>query len=112
MLNLNINGMIHSLDIDPETPLLWVLCDHVALIGTKLFSELTVKAGRVEQSNFHDYLTLRIDQMPEVEMHILPSAEPPAGVDEPATPVIAPAVANAVYAATDQRLRCLPLRLA
>ncbi|MET0006955.1 MAG: hypothetical protein ABW109_03760, partial [Candidatus Thiodiazotropha sp. 6PLUC4] len=64
-----------------------------------------------EQSNFNDYRVLRIDQMPEVEVHIVASAEPPTGVGEPATPVIAPAVANAVFAATGQRLRQLPLRL-
>ncbi len=81
-------------------------------LAAALFSELTFKDGRVEQSNFHDYLGLRIDQMPEVEVHIVPSTEPPTGVGEPATPVIAPAVANAVYAATGQRLRRLPLRLA
>ena len=63
------------------------------------------------QSNFHDYQVLRIDRMPEVEVHIVPSAEPPTGVGEPATPVIAPAVANALFAATGQRLRSLPLRL-
>jgi isoquinoline 1-oxidoreductase beta subunit len=80
-------------------------------LAAALVSELTLKDGRVEQSNFNDYLTLRIDQMPEVEVHILPSAEPPTGVGEPATPVIAPAVANAVYAATGQRLRSLPLKL-
>ena len=76
--------------------------------GEALASELTFREGRVEQSNFDDYLTLRIDQMPEVEVHILPSAEPPTGVGEPATPVIAPAVANAVYAATGKRVRNLP----
>ena len=62
--------------------------------------------------SFHDYQILRIDQMPEVEVYIVPSAEPPTGVGEPATPVIAPALANAVFAATGQRLRRLPLRLA
>ena len=81
-------------------------------LAAALGSELTFKDGRVEQSNFHDYHGLRIDQMPEVEVHIVPSTEPPTGVGEPATPVIAPAVANAVYAATGQRLRRLPLRLA
>ena len=75
-----------------------------------LASELTFKDGRVEQSNFHDYLSLRIDQMPEVEVYILPSTEPPTGVGEPATPVIAPAVANAVYAATGRRIRQVPLK--
>ena len=81
-------------------------------LAATLASELTFKDGHVEQSNFHDYLTLRIDQMPEVEVYIVPSTEPPTGVGEPATPVIAPAVANAVFAATGQRLRRLPLRLA
>jgi isoquinoline 1-oxidoreductase beta subunit len=52
-----------------------------------------------------------MDQMPRVEVHIVPSAEPPTGVGEPATPVIAPAVANALAAATGQRLRRLPLKL-
>ncbi|MCU7930233.1 MAG: xanthine dehydrogenase family protein molybdopterin-binding subunit [Candidatus Thiodiazotropha sp. (ex Codakia rugifera)] len=80
-------------------------------LAATLASELTFKDGRVEQSNFHDYLSLRIDQMPEVEVYIVPSTEPPTGVGEPATPVIAPAVANAVYAATGQRLRQLPLRV-
>ena len=81
-------------------------------LAAALAGELTFKDGRVEQSNFHDYPLLRIDQMPEVEVYIVPSTEPPTGVGEPATPVIAPAVANAVYAATGQRLRRLPLRLA
>jgi isoquinoline 1-oxidoreductase beta subunit len=80
-------------------------------LSAALFSELTFREGRIEQSNFDDYRVLRIDQMPEVEVHIVASAEPPTGVGEPATPVIAPAVANAVYAATGQRLRQLPLRL-
>jgi isoquinoline 1-oxidoreductase beta subunit len=77
-----------------------------------LAGELTLQDGAVEQSNFHDYPLLRIDQMPEVEVHIVASAEPPTGVGEPATPVIAPALANAIFAATGKRLRRLPLRIA
>jgi isoquinoline 1-oxidoreductase beta subunit len=80
-------------------------------LSAALFNELTFRDGYVEQSNYNDYPILRIDQMPEVEVHIIDSAEPPTGVGEPATPVIAPAVANAVFAATKQRLRQLPLRL-
>jgi isoquinoline 1-oxidoreductase beta subunit len=79
-------------------------------LAATLASELTFKDGRVVQSNYHDYRTLRIDQMPDVEVYIVPSTEAPTGVGEPATPVIAPAVANAVFAATGQRLRQLPLR--
>jgi isoquinoline 1-oxidoreductase beta subunit len=81
-------------------------------LSAALLSELTLKDGQVQQSNFHDYQVLRMDRMPEVEVYIVPSAEPPTGVGEPATPVIAPAVANAVFAATGQRLRRLPLKLA
>ena len=74
--------------------------------------EITIKNGRVEQSNFHDYPVLRMGQAPEVETIIVASAEPPEGVGEPGTPPIAPAVANALFVLTGQRLRSLPLRLA
>ena len=81
-------------------------------LSAALLSEVTLEDGLVQQSNFHDYQVLRMDRMPEVEVHIVPSAAAPTGVGEPATPVIAPAVANALFAATGQRLRSLPLRLA
>ncbi len=81
-------------------------------LSAALTGEIRIERGAPVQSNFHDYTVLRIDQMPAVEVHIVPSAEPPTGVGEPATPVIAPAVANALFAATGQRLRALPLRLA
>jgi isoquinoline 1-oxidoreductase beta subunit len=80
-------------------------------LSAALDSELTLKAGRVMQSNFDGYRVLRIDQMPEVEVHIITSAQPPTGVGEPATPVIAPAVANALTAATGQWFDRLPLKL-
>ncbi|WP_022949880.1 xanthine dehydrogenase family protein molybdopterin-binding subunit [Methylohalobius crimeensis] len=76
-----------------------------------LMSEITLEEGRVKQSNFHNYSVLRINQMPAVEVHIVPSAQPPTGVGEPATPVIAPAVANALHAATGRRFYRLPLTL-
>ncbi len=75
-----------------------------------LKGEITIKDGRVEQSDFPDYPLLRIDEMPTVEVHILKSAEPPGGVGEPGTPPIAPAVANAVFDATGKRIRKLPIR--
>ncbi|UCC56510.1 MAG: xanthine dehydrogenase family protein molybdopterin-binding subunit, partial [Gammaproteobacteria bacterium] len=80
-------------------------------LSAALSSELTFDKGRVVQSNFHDYTVLRINQMPDVEVHIVKSAEPPTGVGEPGTPVIAPAIANALTAATGQRFDRLPLRL-
>ncbi|MBI4293161.1 MAG: xanthine dehydrogenase family protein molybdopterin-binding subunit [Betaproteobacteria bacterium] len=76
-----------------------------------LYGAITLADGVVEQSNFHDYVSLRIGEMPRVEVHIVPSHENPTGVGEPATPVIAPAVANAVYAASGTRVRSLPIRL-
>jgi len=77
-------------------------------LGAILHDAITLDEGRVEQSNFHDYIPLRIDEMPQVEVHIVRSAEPPTGVGEPGVPPIGPAVANAVYAATGQRIRALP----
>jgi isoquinoline 1-oxidoreductase beta subunit len=76
-----------------------------------LFGELTFKAGRVQQSNFHDYPVLRLNEMPEVEVHIVASTAKPGGVGEVGVPPIAPAVANALFAATGKRFRRLPLRL-
>jgi isoquinoline 1-oxidoreductase subunit beta len=73
-----------------------------------LHGAITLKDGVVEQSNFHDYAPLRMNEMPRIEVHIAPSQEAPTGVGEPGTPVIAPALANALHAATGKRLRALP----
>jgi isoquinoline 1-oxidoreductase subunit beta len=74
-----------------------------------LGGEITIKAGAVEQSNFHDYPVLRINQSPDIEVHIMPSTEGPEGMGEPGVPPLAPAVANAVFAATGVRVRRLPI---
>jgi len=76
-----------------------------------LKGKITIRDGAVEQSNFHDYPLLRMNEIPVVEVHIVPSANSPTGIGEPGTPPIAPAVANAVFAATGARLRSLPLNL-
>ena len=81
-------------------------------LGAALHSKLSFKEGRVQQSNFHDYQVLRLNEMPQVEVHIVPSTEKPGGIGETGVPPIAPAVANAVFALTGQRLRELPLQLA
>jgi isoquinoline 1-oxidoreductase beta subunit len=81
-------------------------------LGAALYGELTIKEGQVVESNFHDYRILRLHEMPKVEVHIVPSHEKSGGAGEPGTPPVAPAVANAVFALTGQRLRDLPLRLA
>ena len=77
-------------------------------LAAALHGQITLKEGRVEQSNFADYPLLRIGEMPRIEVHIVPSTARPTGVGEPGVPPIAPAVANALYAATGKRLRSLP----
>jgi isoquinoline 1-oxidoreductase beta subunit len=78
-------------------------------LAAALSGAITLKDGVVEQSNFNDYPVLRIDQMPKVDVYIVPSAEKPTGVGEPGVPPIAPALANALFAATGKRIRTLPI---
>jgi isoquinoline 1-oxidoreductase beta subunit len=78
-------------------------------ITAALYSEITFKDGRVEQSNFHDYRMLRIDQVPPVTVLIIKSAAAPGGIGEPGTAALAPALTNAIFAATGQRIRKLPI---
>ncbi|MGI8898624.1 MAG: molybdopterin cofactor-binding domain-containing protein [Pyrinomonadaceae bacterium] len=74
-----------------------------------LKSEITLDRGRVQQRNFHDYQMLRINEAPQIEVYIVPSTEKPTGVGEPGVPPVAPAVANAIFAATGKRIRKLPI---
>src|SRR3989475_12269659 len=78
-------------------------------IGGALWGEVTLKNGRVEQSNFHDVRVLRMNESPAIEVHLVRNVEPPGGIGEPGTAVTAPALANAVFAATGRRIRKLPL---
>ncbi|RZI85330.1 MAG: xanthine dehydrogenase family protein molybdopterin-binding subunit [Rubrivivax sp.] len=81
-------------------------------LSAALFGEITIADGRVVQSNFHDYDAVRMVNMPPVETHIMRNTHAPGGVGEPGTPPIAPAVANALFALTGQRVRSLPIKLA
>jgi isoquinoline 1-oxidoreductase beta subunit len=81
-------------------------------LSAALFGAITIKDGKIEQSNFHDYPIVRMHQAPLVETIIISSVEAPEGIGEPGVPPLAPAVANAVFKLTGQRLRSLPLRLA
>jgi len=82
-------------------------------LSAALYGKITLTDGRVDQSNFHQYQVLRINDMPrQIEVYIVPSTNPPSGVGEPGLPPIAPAVANAVRAATGVRLHTLPFNLA
>ncbi len=80
-------------------------------LSPAMLSEITFENGAMVQSSFHDYKVLRINQMPDIDVHIVPSAEAPTGVGEPSTPVAAPALANALFAATSIPRRKLPIGL-
>ncbi|MGE5642607.1 MAG: molybdopterin cofactor-binding domain-containing protein, partial [Byssovorax cruenta] len=75
-----------------------------------LKAEATIKNGRVQQSNFHDYPILRMDEMPLIEVYIVPSDHRPSGIGEMGVPPVPPAVANAVFAATGKRVRHIPIK--
>lgn len=79
-------------------------------LSAALFGEITVDAGRVAQRNFGDYRLLRMDEAPAIDIYLVPSTQPPRGLGEPPVPPVAPAVANAIFAATGRRLRRLPLQ--
>ena len=78
-------------------------------IGNALYGAITVKDGRIEQSNFTDYMVPRIDVAPETHVHFVDNDHPPGGVGEPGVPPTAPAVCNAIFAATGKRIRALPV---
>jgi len=79
-------------------------------MSAALKDEITINKGRVVQSNFNDYTMPMIGEMPNVEVHIIPSTEAIGGIGEPGLPPLAPAVCNAIFAATGKRIRRLPIR--
>jgi isoquinoline 1-oxidoreductase subunit beta len=95
--------------INPDTVAAQMEGGIVFGLTAALKGRVTLEKGRVKQSNFHDYKLLTMREMPVVEVHIVPSTMEPGGVGEPGTPPIAPAVANAVFAATGKRIRNLPI---
>ena len=74
-----------------------------------LYGKVTFKDGRVEQSNFHDYPMLRMNEMPIVQVYVMKSSEAPGGIGEPGLPALAPALTAAIFAATGKRIRKLPI---
>jgi isoquinoline 1-oxidoreductase beta subunit len=78
-------------------------------LGNALRAKITIEKGRVVQGNFDDYAPLRMEETPAIEVHAVPSAEAPTGVGEPSVPPVAPALCNAIYAATKKRIRALPI---
>jgi isoquinoline 1-oxidoreductase beta subunit len=81
-------------------------------MSTSMYDEIVVKDGRIQQTNFHDYRMVRMNEAPKIEIHLFADGDKPGGIGEPVTAMMAPSVANAVFAITGKRLRKLPLRLA
>lgn len=99
-----------GLVINPDMVIAQMESGIVFGLTAALKASITVENGRVQESNFHDYALLRMSEMPVMEVHIVPSAEAPTGIGEMGVPPIAPAVANAIAAATGVRVRRLPIR--
>ncbi|KML43236.1 aldehyde dehydrogenase [Burkholderia cepacia] len=110
---VTVNRVVCAVDcgmvVNPDTIEAQVQGGIIFGVTAALYSEITIRDGRVEQSNFTDYRMLRIDQTPNIEVHIVKSTEAPGGIGEPGTAALAPAVVNAIYAATGKRLRRLPV---
>ncbi len=96
--------------VNPKQIAMQVEGSFVYGLGAMLYQECTIKDGCVAESNFHDYQPLRIDEMPKVETIVMPSGGFWGGVGEPTIAVAAPAVLNAIFAATGKRVRSLPLK--
>ena len=80
-------------------------------LSSALYGEITIKEGKVEQSNFHNYNLLRMKETPKIEVYFVQNEEPPSSIGEIALPTVAPAVANAVFNLTRKRLRSLPFKI-
>jgi len=110
---VTVNRVVCAVDcgmvVNPDTVEAQIQGGIIFGITAALYSEITIKNGRVEQSNFTDYRMLRIDQTPLIEVHLVKSSEAPGGIGEPGTSALAPALSNAIYAATGKRLRQLPV---
>ena len=112
---IRVHRVICAIDcgtvVNPDTVVAQMEGSVVFGLSAALKEEIQIQRGRVLQSNFSEYPILTMAEMPQVEVHILPSKEPPGGVGEPGVPPIAPAVANAVFAATGKRVRRLPIQI-
>jgi CO/xanthine dehydrogenase Mo-binding subunit len=112
---LKVHRLVLAIDcgqvVNPQ--LVHAQLESAAIFGLSatLKQQITFAAGRVVQHNFYDYELLRQQETPKIETHLVENQAAPTGVGEPGVPVIAPAVANAIFAATGKRLRSLPLKL-
>jgi isoquinoline 1-oxidoreductase beta subunit len=95
--------------VNPDTIVAQLQSGLIFGLTAALWGEITIKNGRVQQSNYQDYRVMRINEVPEIEVHLIASGEAPGGIGETGTTAGPPAVANAIYAATGVRLRRLPI---
>jgi CO/xanthine dehydrogenase Mo-binding subunit len=111
---VSVRRVVCALDcgmvVNPDTIVAQIEGGIIFGISAALWGEITLKNGRVEQNNFNDYRVLRINETPLIEVHLVKSTEAPGGIGEPGTIGIAPAIANAVFAATGKRIRKLPIK--
>jgi isoquinoline 1-oxidoreductase beta subunit len=113
---VRVDRVVCALDcgqtINPDTIRAQIEGGVIFGISGALFSEVTLQNGRIQQHNFDNYRVLRINEAPAVETYIVPSTENPGGMGEPGTACVAPAVTNAIFAATGKRIRRLPVQSA
>ena len=101
-MSVTVQDILDMMDATPEGGVTFGL-------SAALGNEITIADGRVRQSNFHDFQSLRIAEAPRVEVHLIPSGEAPGGVGETGTACVAAALCNAIFAATGKRVRKLPV---
>ena len=94
--------------VNPDTVEAQIQSSIIFGLTAALYGEINVDKGRVQQTNFHQYQILRMNEAPAIDITLVPSTEKPGGIGEPATALIGPAVANAMFAATGKRLRKMP----
>jgi isoquinoline 1-oxidoreductase beta subunit len=111
--NVRVRRVVCAVDcgsvVNPDTIEAQVQGAVIFGISAALYGEITLKNGRVEQSNFDNYQVVRINEAPAIEVHIVKNNESPGGMGEPGTSAIMSAIANAIFAATGKRLRKLPI---
>jgi len=98
-----------GLAINPDTVVTQLQGGLIFGFTAALYGEITLKKGRVQQGNFHDYRILRINQVPSIDVHVIQSGEAPGGIGETGTTASIPALRNAIYAATGVALRRMPI---
>jgi isoquinoline 1-oxidoreductase beta subunit len=118
-VEVDTNGEVHlrrvvsavdtGIVVNPDTVVAQLQGGLIFGLTAALYGEITIEKGRVQQSNFHDYRMLRMNQIPPIEVHLIPSGEAPGGIGETGTTAAPPALNNAIFAATGIRLRRLPI---